>query len=41
LSLSDRMSAAKRKGRVFGYTRVSSVDQDVTIRCEALEAAGC
>ena len=35
------MSAAKRKGRVFGYARVSSVDQDVTIQREALEAAGC
>jgi DNA invertase Pin-like site-specific DNA recombinase len=35
------MSAAKRKGRVFGYARVSSIDQDVTIQREALEAAGC
>jgi DNA invertase Pin-like site-specific DNA recombinase len=35
------MSAAKRKGRVFGYARVSSIDQDVTIQRDALEAVGC
>ena len=35
------MSAAKRKGRVFGYAHVSSMDQDVTSQREALEAAGC
>ena len=35
------MLAAKRKGRLFGYARVSSIDQDVTIQRESLEAAGC
>ena len=35
------MAAAKAKGRVFGYARVSSIDQDVAIQREALEAAGC
>ena len=35
------MSAKKSKGRIYGYARVSSIDQDVTIQREALEAAGC
>jgi DNA invertase Pin-like site-specific DNA recombinase len=35
------MSAKKAKGRIYGYARVSSIDQDVTIQREALEAAGC
>ena len=35
------MSAKKASGRVYGYARVSSIDQDVTIQREALEAAGC
>jgi DNA invertase Pin-like site-specific DNA recombinase len=32
---------AKRKGRTFGYARVSTTDQDLTIQVEALERAGC
>jgi DNA invertase Pin-like site-specific DNA recombinase len=35
------MSAKQSKGRIYGYARVSSIDQDVTIQREALEAAGC
>jgi DNA invertase Pin-like site-specific DNA recombinase len=35
------MPAKKASGRVYGYARVSSIDQDVTIQREALEAAGC
>jgi DNA invertase Pin-like site-specific DNA recombinase len=35
------MSVKKPKGRIYGYARVSSIDQDVTIQREALEAAGC
>lgn len=32
---------AKRKGRLFGYARVSSSGQDLTVQLEALERAGC
>jgi DNA invertase Pin-like site-specific DNA recombinase len=28
-------------GRLFGYARVSSTDQDLTIQRERLQAAGC
>lgn len=28
-------------GRVYGYARVSSIDQDLTIQRESLEKAGC
>ena len=32
---------AKRKGRIFGYARVSSAGQDLSTQIEALERAGC
>jgi hypothetical protein len=35
------MFAAKAKSRVYGYTRVRSVNQDLAIQREMLQTAGC
>ena len=35
------MDQRTRKGRLFGYARVSSTDQDLSIQLDALRVAGC